>query len=91
MKTAQPMTKVEMIERSLRCFGYGLIALLPVVGLPLAVLAIGQYLRVKRGQGDMWNPAQRYLFWGGLCGRMSLAFYFIIPVVLIVIARLVNY
>ena len=57
------MTKInELIEGSLRCFAYGLIGLLPVIGIPMAVFSAFQYSRVKRGQGEMWNPAQRYLF-----------------------------
>ena len=63
------MPKTEMIERSLRCFVLGLFGLLPVIGIPMAVMSLAEYRRVMRGQGDMWNPAHRYLFWGGMCAR----------------------
>lgn len=58
------MDKVEAIERSLRCFTMGLIGLLPVLGVPFALLALDNYSRVKRNLGLEWNPAQRYLTWG---------------------------
>jgi hypothetical protein len=73
MKARPPLTKIEMIERSMRCFERGLPGLIPVIGIPMAVMALVQYRRVKLGQGAMWNPAQRYWFWGGVCARMGIA------------------
>jgi hypothetical protein len=88
MKAGAPMTKIEIIEGSLRCFAYGLIGLLPGIGIPMAVLSAFQYSRVRRGQGEMWNPAHRYLFWGGVCARMSLALFLLVPAVVAAIAAL---
>jgi hypothetical protein len=85
------MTKIEMIERSLRCFDYGLIGLLPVIGIPMAIISAYQYGRVKRGQGEMWNPAHRYLFWGGFCARIGLSLFLLIPVVLAIIGLVWNF
>ena len=90
MKPAPPMSKIEMMERSLRCFAYGLIGLLPVIGIPMAILSLALYRRVKRGRGDMWNPAHRYFFWGGVCARMGLALFLLIPVVVVIIGILDN-
>ena len=56
----------------MRCFVLGLFALLPVIGIPMALMSLSQYRRVKLGRGALWNPAQRYLFWGCLCARMGL-------------------
>jgi hypothetical protein len=84
------MTKVEMIEGSLRCFEFGLLGLLPVIGIPMAVLSVAQYRRVKRGQGEMWNPAHRYFFWGGVCARMGLGLFLLVPVVVVIIGVVCN-
>jgi hypothetical protein len=84
------MTKIDMIERSLRCFVFGLIGLLPVIGIPMAVLSAAQYRRVKQGRGEMWNPAHRYFFWGGVCARMGLALFLLIPVVVVIIGIICN-
>jgi hypothetical protein len=84
------MTKIEMMERSLRCFAFGLLGLLPVIGIPMAVISLVNYRRVIRGRGNQWNPAHRYLFWGGLCARMGLALFLVTPVVLVVIADTLN-
>jgi hypothetical protein len=67
------MTRIELMERSLRCFVWGLFSLLPVLGIPMSIMAVWQYGRVKRGQGEMWNPAERYLFCGTVCARLGLA------------------
>jgi hypothetical protein len=72
MKAHPPLSKVEMIERSIRCFELGLFGLIPVIGIPMAVMALAESRRVKLGQGAMWNPAQRLLFWGTLCARAGL-------------------
>jgi len=84
MKAARPMTRIEMIEGSLKCFAYGLIGLLPVIGIPMAVISAFQFSRVKRGRGEMWNPAHRYLFWGGVCARVSLALLILVPAVILI-------
>jgi hypothetical protein len=80
MKPRPPLTKIEMIERSIRCFDLGLLGLLPVIGIPMAVMSLVQYRRVKLGRGAMWNPAQRYLFWGGQCALVGL-----LPILIIVV------
>jgi hypothetical protein len=79
------MTKIEMIECSLRCFVYGLLGLVPILGIPMAVRSAALYRRVKRGRGEMWNPAHRYLFWGGVCARMGVALFLLIPLALAII------
>jgi hypothetical protein len=61
MNSSAPFDKIDVIQRSMRCFVCGLIAILPVIGLPFAVVAIGDFLRVRWDKGSIWNPAERYL------------------------------
>jgi len=86
MKSETPLTKIEMIERSMRCFTLGLFGLIPVIGIPMAVLALVQYRRVRQGRGAMWNPANLYLFWGSQCATVALGLTLIIAFVLGAIA-----
>jgi hypothetical protein len=54
----------------------GLAGLLPVVGLPFAVVAIFDFKRVRSGGGAAWNPASGYLKAGlalGVLGLLSTA------------------
>jgi hypothetical protein len=71
MNATPPRVKIEMIEGSRRCFMLGLLSLLPVIGLPLAIMALGQYRRVKQLRGNQWNPAHRYLHWGNICAGIA--------------------
>lgn len=68
-----PMDKIELIQRSLRAFCFGLPGVVPFLGTPFAIVALVQNSRIKRRGGMLWNPAQRYLFWGSVCARIGLA------------------
>jgi len=81
MKPLPPLTKVEMIERSLSCFHLGLLGLLPFIGLPMAVRSLVHFRRVTAGQSAGWNPARRYLHWGARCAWIGLALFLLLPLV----------
>ncbi len=66
-----PMDKIELIQRSLSAFGYGLPGIVPFLGTPFAIVALMHNSRIKRRGGMLWNPAQRYLFWGSVCARIG--------------------
>ena len=67
MRNGPPLTRVELIDASMSCFTLGLISLLPVIGLPIAVLVLSRARGIRRREAGMWNPARRYLFWGQVC------------------------
>jgi hypothetical protein len=72
MSSSATLDKIDVIQRSIRCFICGLIAFLPVIGLPFAVVAIGDFLRVTWDKGNTWNPAQLYLRAGLVCAVAGL-------------------
>ena len=80
------MDKIEVIERSLRCFTMGLIGLVPALGIPFAVIALSNYFRIKRIVGVQWNPAQKYLTWGlatALCGLfLTIVLLFVVGIII---------
>ncbi len=59
-----PADKVRVIEQSLRCFVFGLLSLIPLLGLPFAILAIVRHLDAWSQADREWNPAKAYLIWG---------------------------
>ncbi len=65
------MDKIELIQRSLRAFGFGLPGIVPFLGTPFAIIALVQNSRIKRRGRGLWNPAARYLFWGVICARFG--------------------
>jgi hypothetical protein len=72
MKSRAPFDKVQAIQSSLRCFACGIIGLLPGIGLPFAIVALGEYFRVMRNQARVWNPAEGYAGTGGICATVGL-------------------
>jgi hypothetical protein len=85
--TLPPMEKIELIQLSLRAFGFGLPGIVPFFGTPFAIVALRNNWRIKRRGGALWNPAQRYLFWGSVCARIGMTLT-IIFTLLIALAKL---
>ncbi|HTI98605.1 MAG TPA: hypothetical protein VL527_06845 [Dongiaceae bacterium] len=63
-------SRAGLLQASLRCFTLGLFGLIPVFGLPAALLALWQYRRVCRRQEE-WNPASGYLLAGRICASVG--------------------
>ena len=59
-----PAQRIRAIQMSLRCFVYGWLSLLPLIGLPASIVAIGLHFRTMAVCGGEWNPAKRYLVVG---------------------------
>lgn len=61
------MNRVAAIESALRCFTCGLLALVPLLGLPFAVAAVVLFAKSSRHSVDDLNPARR-------CALLGLTF-----------------
>jgi hypothetical protein len=70
--------KIQMLKSSLRCFEYGLIGLLPVIGLPFAAAALLIAGRVRTKEKLFWNAARSYRIWGVVCAALGTIFWFFI-------------
>jgi hypothetical protein len=75
MTPNSPAIKIEMIERSVRCFVLGLCGLIPGIGLPLAVMALAESRRATRIGSGQWNAARRYQRWGVFCACLSFVLF----------------
>ena len=84
MKPHPPPDKVRIIERSLRCFALGLVGILPGIGLPFAVVALGDCLFVLRHKRDEWNPAERYLQIGSLAATLGVMLTVLLAAVIMI-------
>jgi len=69
------MAKVVMIEASLRCFMFGLIGLLPVIGLPFSILALWNGGRARIREKRYWNPAKKYRINGVICAGIGMVLW----------------
>jgi hypothetical protein len=52
--------RIATIELSLRVYVYSLVGLVPIIGIPFALLAISLSRKARAASTD-WNPADRYL------------------------------
>ena len=70
--------KIQMLKGSMRCFAFGLLGLLPVVGLPFAIAALWISGPVRMKEKQFWNAARPYRIWGTVCAAAGTIFWFFI-------------
>lgn len=58
------MLKLRMMEKSLRCFGYGFASLLPLLGIIFGIVAMALFVGSRRPRPVPWNAAAVYR-WSG--------------------------
>jgi len=66
--------KIRMLNSSLRCFVFGLLGLLPLVGLPFALAALWISGRIRLQEKELWNAARPYRIWGVVCAATGVIF-----------------
>ena len=78
-----PAAKIKMIQGSVRCLTFGLLGLLPIIGLPfaLAALWIGGRVRVK--EKLFWNVARPHRLWGVTCAAIGAVVWSVVDGLLI--------
>jgi hypothetical protein len=75
--------KIRMLQSSLHCLVFGLLGLLPVIGLPFAIAALWISGRVRAREKLFWNAAQSYRTWGVVCAAGGTIFWgFILTIVI---------
>ena len=64
--------RIQVLERSLSTFTLGTLGLLPLIGFPMALLALSSFRRVCLVQSGQWNAARVYLIWGFVLASIGL-------------------
>jgi hypothetical protein len=59
-----PELKIRMLRSSFRCFVFGLLGLIPLIGLPFALAALWIGGRVPEQEKKLWNAAKSFRVWG---------------------------
>ncbi len=67
----QAITKIQMLKSSMRCFVFGLLGLIPLIGLPFALTALWISGRVRVREKQFWNAARPYRIWGVICAAIG--------------------
>jgi len=66
-----PAAKIKMMKGSIRCLIFGLLALVPAIGLPFGLAALWISGRVRLAEKLYWNPAKPYRICGVACGAIG--------------------
>jgi len=66
-----PAAKIKMMKASIRCLIFGVLSLLPVIGLPFGLAALWISGRVRLQEKQFWNAAQPYRIWGVICAAIG--------------------
>ena len=66
-----PAAKIKMMKASIRCLVFGVLGLIPVIGLPFALAALWISGRVRVREKLYWNAARPYRIWGVVCAALG--------------------
>jgi len=56
--------KIRMLNSSRKCFAFGLLGLLPLIGLPFALAALWISGSIRADEKRFWNAARPLRIWG---------------------------
>lgn len=66
-----PSAKIKMMKASTRCLIFGMLALLPAIGLPFGLAALWISGRVRAQEKQLWNAAKPYRQIGAVCAALG--------------------
>jgi len=66
-----PAAKIKMMKGSIRCLIFGLLGLLPIIGLPFALAALWVSGQIRAKEKLFWNAARPYRLWGVACAAVG--------------------
>jgi len=67
--------QIRMLERSLDCFRYGLIGLVPIIGAIWSVGAVRGYVHARAAGRGLWNPAAPLALCGFVLGLAGMLWF----------------
>lgn len=74
----QAVAKLNMLQSSIVCLVFGLLAMLPLIGLPFAVAALWLSGNIRRQEKQLWNAAKPYRLIGAICAAFATVGWFLI-------------
>ena len=63
--------KIRMMKSSIRCLAFGLLGLLPIIGVPFALAALWNSWRARQKEKLFWNPARPHRLIGLTCAAIG--------------------
>jgi hypothetical protein len=68
---AIPATKIKMMQASMRCLIFGMLGLLPIIGVPFALVGLAASYSARKYERYFWNPAKPQRILGFLCAALG--------------------
>lgn len=81
--TSIPAAKIKMMKTSLRCLGFGLLGLLPLIGVPFALAGLWSSFSARRQEKYFWNPAKPHRILGLVCASFGALIWSAVDTILI--------
>ncbi|MDR3458715.1 MAG: hypothetical protein P4N60_14795 [Verrucomicrobiae bacterium] len=75
--------KIKMMKASIRCLTFGLLGLIPIIGLPFALAAAWTSGRVRKLEQKFWNPARPQRVLGFVCAAIGTLVWTLVDVFLV--------
>jgi len=75
--------KIEMMQTSILCLTFGLLGLVPVIGLMFALAALLVSARARKSERGLWNPARPHRIAGLICAALGLLVWSVVDTLLI--------
>jgi hypothetical protein len=66
-----PAAKIKMMKGSIRCLIYGMLSLVPMIGLVFGLAALWISGQVRMKEKQFWNPARPYRICGMVCAAVG--------------------
>lgn len=68
---ASPSAKLKMMTASMHCLVWGMLGLLPIIGVPFALAAFWASYSARRDERHIWNPARLHRIAGLICASLG--------------------
>jgi hypothetical protein len=63
--------KLKMMKASVRCLTFGLLGLLPIIGVPFALAGLWNSFAARKQERLYWNPAKPHRIIGLICAALG--------------------
>ena len=78
-----PAVKIKMMKASVRCLAFGLLGLLPIIGVPFALAGFWASFSARRQERYFWNPAKPHRIVGLICAAIGALVWSAVDTILI--------
>lgn len=75
--------KLKMMKASIRCLAFGLLGLLPLIGVPFALAGLWASFSARRQERYFWNPARPHRIIGLICAAFGALIWSAVDTILI--------